>query len=604
MKKVVLISAFSLALVAAFAQSVVINSPANLAGALQFGTASGWGADLLSNVWTADAVMLMDEGADPTDGCDTVTNKQDLAGKIVLVNRGMCNFSLKALQAQDWGGIACIIVNNTPSGGVVAMGGGTYGPLVTIPAVMISYEDGQRIKAEMANGPVNISIGNIRFDHDIATNNRAGVCHAPFGAYPSSWIRKIGDFAFTPGADITNRGNNIESGCKVTADIAFAPNGGSPTSFYNKSSDGSLVIEVDSTRSAFLEPIDLFGNVPNAQPGRGTIQYSIASDTQDDSPFDNAAVSEFYLSDALLSKARLQSNLRDPFATSSYQRADGTNAEYITGFRIPYGSGCKIDSILFFMSISAPATLAGLTPEALLYGWDDADGNGGVTNSELSYLALGTMTFDAAETRTGAVVRIALEDFITGEPGYTIPADDIRVFVGVRYSGSELPFFGFDEGMDYLCNNAVLAGASSLTDSDLPYVGITGYDPNTGVPDVDNAAFSFTSLNAGLSASLVFSGSCITVGTHQLPDDVAKLEVYPNPTTEILNISVQLKEPSSKIIYAVMDPTGRTLYQYVENQRTAASEAKLHVDKLPAGSYLLQIMTDKGYKQRSFQVVK
>ena len=97
MKKVVLISAFSLALVASFAQSVVINSPANLAGALQYGTASGWGADLLSNVWTADAVMLMDEGADPTDGCDTVTNKQDLAGKIVLVNRGMCNFSLKAL---------------------------------------------------------------------------------------------------------------------------------------------------------------------------------------------------------------------------------------------------------------------------------------------------------------------------------------------------------------------------------------------------------------------------------------------------------------------------------------------------------------------------
>ncbi|MBK8954813.1 MAG: T9SS type A sorting domain-containing protein [Saprospiraceae bacterium] len=605
MKKVIHLLCFYLLVSTLTAQSVVVNSPASIAGSYQFGTATAWGADLLSNIWTADAAMMMDDGANTGDGCDTVTNKSELAGKIVLVNRGTCNFSFKALQAQDWGGIGCIIINNVPNGGVAGMGAGTYGAQIRtdFPVVMISFEDGERIKAEMANGPVNISIGNIRFDHDVATNNRAGICHAPYGTYPGGWIRNAGDFSITPGSDVTNKGRNIETGGKVNAVIHFTPSGGSASELYNNSSDGSLVIEIDSTRSAFLPPFDLTGNVPGNSIGKGTVTYTVSSDQTDQSPFDNVAVSEFYLTSNIISKSRLQSNLRDPFATSSYRRSDGTNAEYLTGVRIPYGAGCKIDSILYFMTVSAPATLAGLTPEAILYGWDDADGDGNATNAEVSFLALGTFTFDAAETRSGAVVRIPLEDFNSGDPGYMIPADNMRFFVGVRFTGSELPFFGFDEGMDYNCNNLLMTNAGTMTDTELPYLGITGYDPNTGVPDFENAAFLFTGLRAGLSASLVMSGNCL-VASKQLPDHEAQLSVFPTPTKDFLNVDVKLNETSSRLVYNIIDQSGRILYYELDESGSDVYQTRLDVQHLNAGQYHLQILTDKGLKQKTFTVIK
>ncbi len=603
MKKVILNLCAMFTFAAGWAQSVVVNSPPSLAGTYQFGTATGWGADLTSNIWTGDAVLMKDMGTSSSDGCDTVTNKAELAGKIVLVDRGTCNFSFKALQAQDWGGIACIIINNVPNGGVAGMGAGTYGASVTIPAVMLSYEDGQKIKAALLNGAVNISIGNIKFDHDLATNNRAGLCHAPYGTFPSGWIRNAGDYDFVPGASITNKGLNIEAGVSLNGKIAFTPNGGSAATFYDKTSDNSTVIEIDSTRDIFLESADLAGKVPGNKPGVGTITYTISAAQADNSPFDNTGVSQFYLSTDLLSKARLTTSGRDPLATNSYRRADGTNAEFVTGFNIPYGAGCKIDSVLFYMSISAPATLAGLTPEAILYGWDDADGDGGVTNAELSFLALGTYTFDGADTRTGAVVRIPLEDFATGDAGFTIPSNNFKVFVGVRYAGSELPFFGFDEGMDYLCNNAVLNAAGLLTDADAPYFGITGYDPNTGVPDVENAAFSFTNLNAGLSAVLVFSGNCL-VDSKQLSEDEAQIAIFPNPVKDVFTATVKLKTPSSKLIYSIYDNSGKVLSQEVDRSGSDHYIAKFQTQNLPNGLYHLQIRTDNGLKQVPFEVMK
>lgn len=59
------------------------------------------------------------------------------------------------------GAIAVIILNNQPGAGTIEMGDGGQGPQITIPVVMLSYEDGQAIRAALANGPVNISIGTI-----------------------------------------------------------------------------------------------------------------------------------------------------------------------------------------------------------------------------------------------------------------------------------------------------------------------------------------------------------------------------------------------------------------------------------------------------------
>ncbi|HEX5625637.1 MAG TPA: PA domain-containing protein, partial [Saprospiraceae bacterium] len=543
----IFLSLFSASL---FGQAVVVNSPSSIAGVYSFSIAQ-FGADLLSDVWTGDAVLIQNAGSNPNNGCDSIINKAELVGKIVLIDRGVCNFSFKVLNAQDYGAKAVIIFNNLPGGGTSIMGAGTFGASVTIPSAMLSYDDGVIIKAALANGPVNISMGNIRFANDLATNNRAGICHAPFGTYPAAWLKQAGDVVITPGASVTNKGQNLASNVKVNARINFTPNGGSASEVYNQTSGDGLFVEVDSTNDVLLPAYDLNGGMK--VPGKGSINYLISSDSTEQAATDNSAISDFYLSSNLFGKARLAANGRDPMITNAYRRADGTNAEFMTGFRIPYGKGCKIDSILFYLSVSAPQTLAGLTPEATLYGWQDLNADNDVSNDELSFLALGSFTFDAAETRSAAVVRIPLEDFNTSDPGFVIPDDQFGVFIGVRYALPDAtPFFGFDEAMDYTCNNAILEAAGTLAITDVPYIGVTGYDANTGVPDVDNAAFTFTGLTSALAAFMVLSGDCIITGTNQLSDFDAQLTVFPNPASSNLNVDLKLNEASTKVVFNII----------------------------------------------------
>lgn len=602
MKKVLLSFISFFCITTTWAQSVVVNSPAHLAGSYQFGTATAWGADLLSNIWTADAVLMLDDGTSMTDGCDNITNVADLAGKTVLVDRGTCNFSLKAKNAQDNGAISCIIFNNVPGGGVAAMGAGTFGAEVTIPVVMLSYEDGQAIKAELANGPVNISIGNIKFDHNITTNSRKAISHMPYGTFPGGWIRNLGDFAVTPVVSITNKGMNIETGNKANLSIKFSPQGGNAIELFNQTSDGSSVIEIDSTRSIEFPSFDFFGKIAGNSKGKGTLTYTISSDAIDGSIIDNVGTSEFFLSQNIISKARLTSNLIDPFATISIRRGDNTNAEYLTGMQIPYGAGCKIDSVLFYMTVNSPSTLAGLTPEAILYGWEDADNDGNATNAEISFLALGTHTFDASDTRTAAVVRIPLEDFNTGDIGYTIPKNGMRFFVGIRYTGPELPFFGFDEGMDYTWNNNILNMNGTLTDTDIPYFGVSGYDPNTGVPDVENA-FVFTDRTGALSTSLVMSGDCL-VKQFDVPEIDARISLSPNPASELIQVEVAFDITIPKIKYQIFDNYGKKLFEVLDNTASNNQIKTIDLSKLNSGTYHLNIVTEYGSKLKTFQVFK
>lgn len=66
-----------------------------------------------------------------------------LQGKIALMERGTCHFSVKAFHAQQAGAIAAIIYNSEDGGdSIISMGGGDYADEVTIPAVFIGHTDG------------------------------------------------------------------------------------------------------------------------------------------------------------------------------------------------------------------------------------------------------------------------------------------------------------------------------------------------------------------------------------------------------------------------------------------------------------------------------
>jgi hypothetical protein len=162
---------------------VRVNTPAAISGPVQFGTAAFGPSVATATVFGADVVPAVDAveaGGTSTDGCSPFTNAAAVAGKIALIERGLCGFAVKARNATDAGAVAVIIYNNAANATVAPPGmadDGINGAFVTIPTVSLRRTDGTEI---VAAGSVTASLGsnpNIRAGADEL--NRARV-FAPF----------------------------------------------------------------------------------------------------------------------------------------------------------------------------------------------------------------------------------------------------------------------------------------------------------------------------------------------------------------------------------------------------------------------------------------
>jgi hypothetical protein len=81
-----------------------------------------------------------------TDGCQPLVGFP--AGRIALIDRGICPFTTKTINAQNAGAGGVLIVNTSDN--LASMGG--TNPAITIPSGMIRLTDGNRIKAELGEG--------------------------------------------------------------------------------------------------------------------------------------------------------------------------------------------------------------------------------------------------------------------------------------------------------------------------------------------------------------------------------------------------------------------------------------------------------------------
>lgn len=131
--------------------SLRVNSPAAITGNYAVGTAS-FGSPLTSSPISGDLVQALDAAdvAGPTtfDGCSTIANA--VAGKIAVIDRGTCGFTIKVKNAQDAGAIAVIIADNAPGSPPAGMSG--VDATIVIPSVRVTQQDGNAIKAQLANG--------------------------------------------------------------------------------------------------------------------------------------------------------------------------------------------------------------------------------------------------------------------------------------------------------------------------------------------------------------------------------------------------------------------------------------------------------------------
>ena len=143
------------------ASSFTVNSPGGIAGSyLMVEAPQTFGTFPPITIPITGDIALAQSPTTPTvstvtEACNPLNNAATIAGKIAIVRRGNCNFSVKVKNAQDAGAIAVIVMNNVTDS-PFSMGGND--PLITIPSVMISQAEGNMLENALLSGTVNITL--------------------------------------------------------------------------------------------------------------------------------------------------------------------------------------------------------------------------------------------------------------------------------------------------------------------------------------------------------------------------------------------------------------------------------------------------------------
>lgn len=597
---------------AGIAQKIVtrINAPAFIAGTKVF-AGSDFGADLGSGLWTADAVL-----ADPLLACQDLNNASAIAGKIAVIERGVCFFDEKCLKAQEAGAIAVVIMNH---GDLSNRGGPPYtlfvrypdiAAKVTIPCVMVGYEDNLALKAAFAaNVTVNITLGALpRQDNDLAiyTNvlpsyNETYVFNPSWGCIPKRELKDDGDFVFQPGAFFRN-----DSPAKVdNINVRVVVKKEGSNEYENTTSD-NVSLEPDSIAGLLNDPYDL----RSAGTGQRDISYTVLNDKSDPIESDNHYRTYFYISDSLMCKCRINPNQKAPIA-NQYWGGGSNYREILSPFRLRHGKGAFIDSL--FTAVASNESLAGMYLEGRIYKFTDLNGDGDIQNDELETVAVGSYTFPNSATGNFGTIRMGLDDLV-GDPNdpYFVEEDNTLFFASVLYPGGSNSFFiGYDVEFTQRQYFNYKDGLMELDITDWPYISSNAQDVVTGGPVLENAGLFYVDANGdGIAQTeeIAFFSPTIAfeihypaeVGTRDLGDALnGSLRISPVPAHDNIHINFEM-EKAGKVRYQIFDAKGKPVLRHEETYPGKEINTQLNIAALPAGNYILQVRTEAGSVERSF----
>lgn len=123
------------------APELLISGAGNLNGSYTVGTANFGGS--LDTPLTGQLQCYEDAQPEIFDACSDAVNGDELVGRIALIDRGGCPFTVKAANAQEAGAIAAVIIN-TAGDSVIQMNG--TDDSITIPVVSLGQSVGNAIR--------------------------------------------------------------------------------------------------------------------------------------------------------------------------------------------------------------------------------------------------------------------------------------------------------------------------------------------------------------------------------------------------------------------------------------------------------------------------
>jgi hypothetical protein len=565
-------SCLMLLVMTGIAQDVVlIESPASLVGNYDFTNAFDatptWGGDFAAGSITDTLVLAIDATAEDSLACETLVNGSELAGKIAVLYRGECNFSLKAFNAQQAGAIACVMINNIP-GAPVGMAGGTSAAQVTIPVVMISQEDGATIRETMETDTVVMFLGNLQgvysnnvgsYKVDMGISNSASI--------PSQFAQSSTDFYLPPAISVTNYGS--DEAVNTIVSVVIDRDG---TVLYDETSMGSNIFAGES----LLYTFPVFEEA-SYEVGYYTVTYTTSNDLTDEYPFDNELTTSFWINDEGIYSKSTVDPVDGPQENGGIRPADFTDFEWCTSLESENASAMQITGVTFSLTTN-DSTLENYSAFIKVYEWNDFIDATTVSFDDLNELTSNEI-FDFDETNQ--------DDFVTHTLSEPIELlDNQKYLTCIMVDDNDIQanaslFIATDQTIDY-----TISYTETFADEVFfPMLDINGnaWNPNAFGPDVVPAIITNLQLANGIA------------------DDIEKLDItpYPNPTTQLVNIPLG-SQVSGTIVLNVFDMEGRLVMNEEICQKS--SNMRVDVSALSSGLHTFSL-TFEDDSRTSFQVM-
>ncbi len=561
---------------------VQITSPASIAQTILHGAEAGvcqwigqsdWGPSLTEDfcgevVWADDSLA-----------CGALTNPGALAGKIALIRRGTCGFSLKTYWAQQAGAKGVIILNhyNNPADGpcttyanatqfLGGMSGLDSAAAVTIPAIFLERQTGEDIDGALAAGQtVNVCFTFPRLSAPTS---------ASMYATPITQVAEMQAITVV----YNNRSGATQTNVNLKADV-IDPSGalvGSVT--YNMpvcepSADSFIVFP------SFLAP---------AAKGKHTVVFSNDKFTESR----DTVYSYFEHTDYTFATDNLTI---DPGGVGPTDADFATNGFYIQsgGLTLMGDAPAKATYATFGIS-NIEAVFTPNDPTANIIGIAvykadvDGDGAGDLTASFIDDLGAGLVSYVEYQMTGNEVndqlIHVPVTDINTGGP--------IDLEAGSAYYVS-LIYDGTAAGL-----GVCVRFANSL---DVAYAPFTGY-PTT--PLYFGSLFGGGWDGAMVIQRLQLEGfDPITIKTSE-PKTLAesKVIITPNPATEFVNLELKLDEVNPSVAVSILDAQGRMVVASQVEKNIQNGVMKFNVNKLPSGTYYMWVRTAEGSVMKKLTV--
>lgn len=533
---------------------VTISSPTSLGA--QFGCSSAnFGGKLELDVPTCgDAV----EGNGLTSkeiGCDTIVS--DVKGKIALIRRGTCNFSLKCFNAQKAGAIACIIMNSAANAGAGTgvMAAGTNGADVTIPCAMISFEDGNKLVAELAKG-TKVTLCMVLPSRSVSEVVAADAIQIPFAQRDTVFPRFV------------VRNASPDTVKKVAMNVTITDPAGKITKLTSTE-------DVPPTETGFVNILPVGSFYPTVK-GKYNLTFTTTF-----TPLDTFKT-EFSLGDFTFANDNgttvNKTGVGQAFAAANFLPGKISN---IIGV---YNVLADTKATFATFGLANYTAMKDRTFSVEVYeGNETVAGDIPGTTSDLSTI--------------GSLIGDVTDYTVTGTEG-------ANTLVTVKLTDNNKAGITMEAGKTYLF--AVKYDGSTAKDSVAPAYTtafrfpIRGSRTDVGGTAIQTSASYFSGGFSGNQSIILRTHLDGFVGSKDLATLGAnEVAISPNPASSFVNVALNLNQPAKDVQIGIMDMTGRVI-EVIKVGATQRDNISVDVSGYTPGTYFLTVKTEKAFRPEKF----